>query len=71
MEATMNRRDQELLDKQFRWLRPEPRHEGVMIVALVAVFLAGIAVGGRVVAYDNAATHIASTTAADAAAPQS
>jgi len=40
----MDRRDQELLDKQMRRLSP-PRNEGVIAVMLVAMFLVGMAVG--------------------------
>jgi hypothetical protein len=46
----MNRRDLELLDKQ---LHIAPRHDGVMILAIVAVFLTGMAVGGFVSAYTD------------------
>jgi hypothetical protein len=42
----MNRRDRELLDKQFRWLSPAPRHGGVMVFAVVGVFFAGVTLGG-------------------------
>ena len=42
----MNRRDQELLDKQFRRLNTAPRSDGVIIIlTIIAVFLAGIAIG--------------------------
>jgi len=40
----MDRRDQELLDKQMRRLSP-PRNEGVIAVMLVAMFLVGMAFG--------------------------
>jgi hypothetical protein len=42
----MDRRDQELLEKQLRQLNPPPRHDGMAILVLVAVLLAGIALGG-------------------------
>jgi len=41
----MNRRDQELLNKQMRRLTP-PRNEGAIAVMLAAMFLIGITVGG-------------------------
>jgi hypothetical protein len=41
----MNRRDQELLDKQMRRLMP-PTNEGVIVAMLVATFLVGAAIGG-------------------------
>ncbi len=34
----MDQRDQELLDKQLRQLNPSPRSDGVMILAILAVF---------------------------------
>jgi energy-converting hydrogenase Eha subunit F len=40
----MDRRDQELLDKQMRRLTP-PRNDGVIAVMLAAMFLVGIALG--------------------------
>jgi hypothetical protein len=58
----MNRRDQKLLDKQFRWARPAPRHEGVMILAIVAVFFAGITVGGTLSAHENTAPQTVTQT---------
>jgi hypothetical protein len=41
----MTRRDQELLDRQLRGLRLPPRRNGTMVLAIVAVFLAGIGLG--------------------------
>jgi len=41
----MTRRDQELLDRQLRGLRLPPRRNGTMMLAIVAVFLAGIGLG--------------------------
>ena len=41
----MNRRDQELLDKQMRRLEA-PRNGGAIAVLLAAMFLAGVAIGG-------------------------
>jgi hypothetical protein len=40
----MNRRDQELLDKQMRRFTPR-RNDGVMAVLLAAVFLVGMTLG--------------------------
>jgi hypothetical protein len=42
----MDPQDQELLDKQLRNLRVPPRRDGVVIAAIVAVFIGGIIVGG-------------------------
>jgi hypothetical protein len=44
-EVDMTRRDQELLDRQLRGLHIQPRHDGTMILAIVAIFLAGIFLG--------------------------
>jgi hypothetical protein len=41
----MDRRDQELLDRQLRGLNP-PRNDGLIGLTVVAVFFVGIAVGG-------------------------
>jgi hypothetical protein len=41
----MDRRDQELLDKQMRRLTP-PRKDGVIAVLLAAMFLVGMTLGG-------------------------
>jgi hypothetical protein len=45
----MDRRDRELLDKQPRRLVPSPR-DGVLMLAIVGVFLIGIVVGGIIFA---------------------
>ena len=42
----MNRRDQELLNRQMRRFQPPSRRDGLIIVALVAAFLAGVAASG-------------------------
>ena len=41
----MTRRDQELLDRQLRGLGIPERHDGMMILAIVAIFLAGMFLG--------------------------
>ena len=41
----MDRRDQELLDKQLKRFQPPPRRGGLMVLAVVGVFLAGMTVG--------------------------
>jgi hypothetical protein len=40
----MDRRDQELLDKEMRRLTP-PRNDGVIAVLFIAMFLVGMTVG--------------------------
>ena len=42
----MDQRDQELLDKQMRAISPAPRRDGVVIVTVLMVFLAGMTLGG-------------------------
>jgi hypothetical protein len=41
----MTRRDQELLDRQLRGLCIQPPPTGTMILAIVAVFVAGLFLG--------------------------
>lgn len=55
----MNRRDQELLDKQLRGLNIAPRSDGIMILAILAVFFTGIAIGGFLYAYTDNPVQIA------------
>jgi hypothetical protein len=64
----MNRRDQELLDKQ---LHVAPRHDGIMMLAIVAVFLGGMALGGFLSAFSSepGPTQIASNDMTAAIAP--
>jgi len=49
----MTRRDRELLNKQFRWLSPNPQNNGVLILAILGVFFAGIALGGSLSAHES------------------
>ncbi len=49
----MNQRDQELLDKQLRHLNPYPRSDSVMMLAILAVFFAGMALGSFLFAYES------------------
>ena len=58
-DAKMDRRDQELLDKQMRRLTP-PRHEGVIAVMLAAMFLVGMTLGSVLSPHKNEPTQIAS-----------
>ena len=43
-DIKMNRRDQELLDKQMQRLEP-PRNDGVVVVMLAAMLLVGMTLG--------------------------
>ena len=55
----MDRRDQELLDKQMRSLTP-PRNEGFIAVLLAAMFLLGMTLGGILSEPKTEPTQIAS-----------
>jgi hypothetical protein len=58
----MTRRDQELLDRQLRGLNIQPPPTGTMMLAIVAMFLAGIFLGslrseaGETVHFDTVET---------------
>lgn len=43
---------QKLLDKQLRGIIP-PRHDGVIILAIVTVFFGGMALGGALFAHKS------------------
>jgi hypothetical protein len=62
----MDQRDQELLDKQLRGLNLSPRNDGVMVLAVFAVFFAGMALGGLVSAHKSEPMQIASNDATPA-----
>ena len=55
----MNQYDQRLLDKQLRGLNPTPRNDSVMIVAILAVFFAGITLGSFLSAFRSEPMQIA------------
>jgi hypothetical protein len=67
----MTRRDQELLDRQLRGLHIPPRRNGTMMLAIVAVFLAGIGLGslrseaGATVHFDTVETALAFPNGSD------
>jgi uncharacterized membrane protein len=66
----MNRRDQELLDKQLRGHYVAPRHDGVLALAIVGVFLAGMTAGGFLYVFtDQPAYQVASNDAIPGAPP--
>lgn len=67
----MDGRDRELLDKQMRRLGPAPRNDGAMILALVAVFLAGMTLGAAVFAHNSQPTRFTSNDAMAALSPPS
>jgi hypothetical protein len=55
----MDRRDQELLDKQMRRLTP-PRNGGAIAAMLAATFLVGMAIGSALSPHERAPPQIAS-----------
>jgi hypothetical protein len=55
----MDQRDRELLDKQLRQLNPSPRSDGVLILAMLAVFISGMALGGFLFAHESQPLQIA------------
>ena len=57
--SKMDRRDQELLDKQTRRLGP-PRNDGVIAVMFAAMFLVGMALGSVLSAHQSEPIQIAS-----------
>jgi hypothetical protein len=50
----MNHRDLELLDKQMGHISPAPASNGVLMLAITAVFFADIAFGGYLSSFRNA-----------------
>ena len=66
----MNRRDQELLDKQLHGVLPGPRHDGALALAILAIFLAGMTIGGFLTAVtDEPPIRVASNEAGLVAPP--
>lgn len=55
----MDQRDQELLDKQMRAISPAPRRDGVVIVTVLMVFLAGMTLGGMLAGLASEPTRVA------------
>jgi hypothetical protein len=65
----MNRRDQELLDKQLSSLHLAPRHDGVMILAILAIFLVGMTAGGFLYAFTERPMQVAANDLVSAVSP--
>jgi hypothetical protein len=72
-EVDMTRRDQKLLDRQLRGLCIPERHDGAMILAIVAIFLAGMFLGnlrseaGATVHFNTMETALSAPSAANPA----
>jgi hypothetical protein len=47
----MDGHDRELLDKQLKRFQPPPRRDGLMVLAVVGVFFAGLTGGGSLFAH--------------------
>jgi hypothetical protein len=65
----MDQRDLDLLDKQMRRFDPSPRREGVMMLAVVAVFFAGLICGSYLSGDESESVRVAATDATSAAFP--
>ncbi len=63
----MDRSDRELLQKQLRAINPAPRRDGVVIVTVVVVFLAGMTLGGLLAGRQSGPTLLAANDAMPAA----
>jgi hypothetical protein len=60
----MDQRDLELLDKQMRAINRAPRRDGVIIVTVLMVFLAGMTVGSLLAGSANEPTRVAANDVA-------
>ena len=65
----MNRRDRELLDRQMSRIQLPVRRDGVLILAMAGVFIAGLTVGSLMFAFGGnrstpTASHDGTTTLA-------
>jgi hypothetical protein len=49
----MNRHDRELLDRQMSHLQPAPRRDGMLILVMAGVFIAGLTAGGLLFTFGN------------------
>jgi hypothetical protein len=61
VEDNMNRRDRELLDRQMSRIQSQPRRDGVLILGMVGVFIAGLTAGSLLFTFgSNSSTPTAS-----------
>ncbi len=65
----MDQWDQELLHRQLDKLTP-PRHDGVLILTVVAMFFIGMTLGGFLSARESPALQVAANDAAAMMSPQ-
>ena len=59
----MDQHDRELLDKQLHAVAPLGRSDGVLLLAVLAVFFSGMALGGFMFGYESGPTRIAANNA--------
>jgi len=59
----MTKRDRDLLEKQFAWMRPAPRYGSLKLAVTVAALLVGLSVGSTVILHDPNAAEVASRNA--------
>jgi microcompartment protein CcmK/EutM len=57
----MTKRDRELLEKQFAYLRPAPRYGSLKLAVTVAALLVGLGVGSTVILHDPNAAEVAAS----------
>jgi hypothetical protein len=62
IEDDMNCHDREFLDRQMSRFQLSPRRDGVLILAMVGVFIAGLTSGGLLFTFVNTPS---TTTASD------
>ena len=65
----MDKRDQELLDKQLWAVSPHPPENGVIALTIIAVFLVGIGIGDILSKSKQANTNYAAMVSGIAGAP--
>jgi hypothetical protein len=57
----MTKRDRDLLEKQFAWMRPAPRYGGLKLAVTVAALFVGLSVGSTVIRHDPNAAEVATS----------
>jgi hypothetical protein len=60
--SAMTKRDRELLEKQFAYLRPAPRYGSLKLAVTVAALLVGPGVGSTVFLHDPNSAEVAVST---------
>ncbi len=60
----MTKRDWELLDKQFSYLRPAPRYGSLKLAVTAATLFVGLAIGSTAVLHDPNSTQLVAAKSA-------